>query len=95
MEAIINQPPLTVVADVDKTKTALTGVIAQSGGSFPKYDGDYEVTPSLSEEIKLETAKKVMTDDVTVHKVPRYDVANTAGGTTVYIGIGGMEDGSQ
>lgn len=95
MEVIINRPPLTVVADVDKAKTALTGVVAQSGGSFPKYEGEYEVTPSMSEEIVLETAKKVMTDDVTVHKVPRYDVANTAGGTTVYIGIGGMEDGSQ
>ena len=86
MEAIINRQPLTVVADVDKTKSVLTGVVAQSGGSFPKYEGDYEVTPSLSEDITLETAKKLMTDDVTVHKVPRYDVENTAGGITVYIG---------
>jgi hypothetical protein len=86
VEAVINKKPLTVDVVVGKTKDKLAGVIAQSGGSFPKYEGDYEVTPSLSEEIKLETAKKLMTDDVTVHKVPRYDVTNEAGGTTIYIG---------
>ena len=68
------------------TGNKLTGVIAQSGGSYPKYEGEYEVIPSLAEDIKLETAKKVMTDDVTVKKLPRYDVANEAGGTTVYLG---------
>lgn len=68
------------------TGNKLTGVIAQSGGSFPRYEGEYEVIPSLAEDIKLETAKKVMTDDVTVKKLPRYDVANEAGGTTVYLG---------
>ncbi len=77
------------------TGNKLTGVIAQSGGSFPKYEGEYEVIPSLAEDIKLETAKKVMTDDVTVKKVPRYDVANEAGGTTIYIGIGGMDNGGE
>lgn len=84
-----------IQAPVNSSTRKLTGVIAQSGGSFPKYEGDYEVTPSLSEEIKLETAKKLMTDDVTVKKVPRYDVANEAGGTTIYIGIGGIDNGSE
>lgn len=73
---------VAVVGNTNK----LTGVIAQSGGSFPKYEGDYEVVPSLAEDITLETAKKLMTDDVTVKKLPRYDVANEAGGTTVYLG---------
>ncbi len=86
MEAVISKKPLIVVAAIDKTKDKLTGVIGQSGGSYPTYEGEYEVTPSLSEEIKLETAKKLMTDDVTVKKVPRYDVSNEAGGKTVYIG---------
>ena len=92
MEAIINKKPLTVVAAVDKAKDKLTGVIGQSGGGFPKYEGEYEVTPSMSEDITLETAKKLMTDDLTVKKVPRYDVTNEAGGTTSY--IGGMVNGS-
>ena len=71
---------------VGSNTSKLTGVIAQSGGSFPKYEGEYEVTPSLAEDITLNTAKKLMTDDVTVKKLPRYDVANEAGGTTVYLG---------
>lgn len=75
---------LNVVVGSNANK--LTGVIAQSGGSFPKYEGEYEVVPSLAEDITLETAKKLMTDDVTVKKLPRYDVANEAGGTTVYLG---------
>ena len=71
---------------VGSNTNKLTGVIAQSGGSFPKYEGEYEVTPSLAEDITLNTAKKLMTYDVTVKKLPRYDVANEAGGTTVYLG---------
>ena len=86
MEAVIdrNNPAIHVTVAGDRNK--LTGVIAQSGGSYPKYEGEYEIIPSLAEDITLETAKKLMTDDVTVKKLPRYDVANEAGGTTVYLG---------
>lgn len=86
MEAVINRTSPAIHVTVAGGRNKLTGVIAQSGGSFPKYEGEYEVVPSLAEDIKLETAKKVMADDVTVKKVPRYDVANEAGGTTIYIG---------
>ena len=86
MEAVINRNSPAIHVTVAGGRNSLTGVIAQSGGSFPKYEGEYEVIPSLAEDIKLETAKKLMTDDVTVKKLPRYDVANEAGGTTVYLG---------
>lgn len=86
MEAVIDRNSPAIHVTVAGNRNKLTGVIAQSGGSYPKYEGEYEVTPSLAEDIKLETAKKVMTDDVTVKKLPRYDVANEAGGTTVYLG---------
>lgn len=86
MEAVINRNSPAIYVTVAGGKNKLTGVIAQSGGSYPKYEGEYEVIPSLAEDIKLETAKKLMTDDVTVKKLPRYDVANEAGGTTVYLG---------
>lgn len=49
------------------------------------YDGEYMVTPSPEAQV-LETAKKLMKDDVTVKKIPFYNVSNTAGGSTVYIG---------
>lgn len=86
MEAVINRNSPAIHVTVAGGRNKLTGVIAQSGGSFPKYEGEYEVVPSLAEDIKLDTAKKLMTDDVTVKKLPRYDVANEAGGTTVYLG---------
>ncbi len=75
------------------TGNKLTGVIAQSGGSYPKYEGEYEVTPSMKNDITLETAKKVMTDNVTVKKIPRYDVSNEAGGTTIYIAMKEVQNG--
>lgn len=86
MEAVIDRNSPAFHVTVAGNRNKLTGVIAQSGGSYPKYEGEYEVIPSLAEDIKLETAKKLMTDDVTVKKLPRYDVANEAGGTTVYLG---------
>lgn len=82
-----------IQAPVNSSTRKLTGVIAQSGGSFPKYEGDYEVTPSMKNNITLETAKKLMTDNVTVKKIPRFDVSNEAGGTTVYIATKEVQNG--
>lgn len=51
----------------------------------PKYTGAYTVTPDV-EPITLQTKDKVMTDDVTVFKIPLWEVSNPFGGTTIYIG---------
>lgn len=48
------------------------------------YDGEYSITPQRVAQV-LDTGGKMMTDDVTVKKIPRYDVANESG-TTVIIG---------
>lgn len=47
--------------------------------------GPYEVIPSTTDDIILETKRKTMTDDVTVFKIPYYETMNTSG-YTVYIG---------
>lgn len=61
-----------------------------SGGSIQyqgeTYAGPYEVTPLVASEVVLETRKKLMRDDVTVRKVPQYEVSNDAGGYTLTIG---------
>lgn len=49
------------------------------------YDGEYEVTPSKSDQI-LATKNKSMIMDLTVKRVPFYETSNTQGGTTIYIG---------
>ena len=53
---------------------------------IPEYEGAYEVIPSAQLTQKLNTAKKVLTKDVTVHKIPYYEMDNEAGGMTIYIG---------
>lgn len=49
------------------------------------YVGSYEVTPKAWEEQTLETAHKLMTDDVTVFRVPYYETVNLFDGKTAYI----------
>lgn len=48
------------------------------------YRGAYEVTPKVDEQV-LQTAQKLMADDVTINAIPIYDVSNNSGGSTVYI----------
>lgn len=58
-----------------------------SGGTaLPEnYPGPYEVTPKGSEQ-ELETENKYLTDNIIVREIKRWDVGNTSGGNTVYIG---------
>lgn len=50
----------------------------------PEYEGPYEVTPQVEAQT-LETAGKIMKNDVAVKAIPIYEVSNTSGGSTVYI----------
>lgn len=59
-------------------------IIEGSGGKLPTYDGEYEVTPKISEQ-ELETRNKSMTDNVKVLSIPFSEVINPEGGTTVNI----------
>lgn len=52
---------------------------------FPEYEGEYEVTPKVESQ-SLPTAEKYLLQDVLINSIPRYDVSNTSGGKTVYIG---------
>ena len=49
------------------------------------YTGSYEVTPKAWSIQTLETAHKLLTDNVTVFKVPYYETSNIFDGLTVYI----------
>ena len=73
--SIIPQDPVTVHVDA---------VTRTSANDVPVYDGPYEAIPKVEAQT-LPTAKKLMTDDVTVHGVPFYEVSNDQGGNTVYI----------
>lgn len=51
---------------------------------FDYYTGAYEVIPRAYEEVILPTQGLMMSDDVTVHRVPYFLVHNDSG-NTVYI----------
>lgn len=49
------------------------------------YEGPYEVIPDFIDQT-LETATKIMSDDVVVKEIPVAEVSNPAGGVTLTIG---------
>lgn len=51
-----------------------------------KYEGEYDITPSTYNDRVLATQNLVMTKDVTVRKIPQFEVSNTSNGKTLIIG---------
>ena len=50
----------------------------------PEYAGPYDITPLFSTQT-LPTAKRLMQQDVTIKKIPQYEVSNDYG-TTLILG---------
>lgn len=50
-----------------------------------KYRGEYDVIPKPAEQT-LETKERFLEEDVRIKAIPFYEVGNTSGGDTVYIG---------
>lgn len=62
-------------------------VINKSGeGRLPDYLGKYTITPKVK-EIVLPTKDKSMLRDITIFQIPYSSVKNSAGGTTITIGL--------
>ena len=55
-----------------------------SGACMP-YEGSYEITPAIESQT-LPTADRRMQADLTVLKIPYYEVGNTQNGKTIIIG---------
>lgn len=51
----------------------------------PEYSGPYDITPLFTAQV-LPTAKKLMQKDVTIRKIPQYEVSNDSNGYTLIIG---------
>lgn len=62
---------------VDVTGTTVVGA--------PEYSGPYDITPLFSAQV-LPTAKRLMQQDLTIKKIPQYEVANDSNGYTLIIG---------
>ena len=84
----------TQIADAIRSKKGTSAIIPAL--NFPKeisdissndllyYAGEYTVTPKTSSQ-PLETRDRVMTENLTVGKIPYFEVTNTANGKTVTI----------
>ena len=78
--AIVVTVPTAPTIEVQLQDVSLINVVGE------KYEGDYDVTPSTYNDKVLATRNLVMTKDVTVRKIPQFEVSNTAGGKTLIIG---------
>ena len=61
-------------------------VTIRGGGGGEPYTGEYDVTPKVSTPVVLQTEGKTMKKDVTVLKIPQFEVSNPEGGKTLIIG---------
>lgn len=62
---------------VDVTGTAVV--------SAPEYAGPYDITPLFSAQT-LPTAKRLLQQNITIKKIPQYEVTNDSNGYTLIIG---------
>ena len=50
---------------------------------LPAYEGEYEVTPKTYDEQTLQTVNKKMLKNVTIKKIPQFEVSNEYGCTLI------------
>lgn len=68
-------------------ESTLSGTLSvATGNNYDVYTGDYEVIPKVEDEQILETAHKLLTDNILVAKVPYFETSNDSNGKTAYIG---------
>lgn len=78
--AIVVAVPAAPTIEVQLQDVSLTNVVGE------EYEGDYEVTPSTYNDKVMATQNMVMSKDVTIRKIPQFEVSNTADGKTLIIG---------
>ena len=75
--------------DINNGKSVNSGGLEDSVFTYqaPVYNGEYNIIPKAYEEQVLQTKEKTLLENVTVQKVPYYEVSNSSGGNTVNIAI--------
>ena len=74
----------TEISQVFKATFGVVQPVTQYIGG-EEYKGDYIITPKVEAQT-MPTKDKVLTEDVTIKSIPFFNVSNTSGGSTVYIG---------
>lgn len=68
---------------VKPINTISVGFNVGGTSQIPPYDGEYEVTPKTYDEQVLPTRNKRMINNLTVKKIPQYEVSNDSGYTLI------------
>lgn len=88
MQGVIE--PVQIISGELKKEVHIEGVLSVGGlavtDDVPQYVGDYVITPNTTEDITLETAKKLLVNDLVVEKIPYAEVTNNSNGKTITIG---------
>ena len=85
IELYINSEEYELVAENQEFELEVEPALMVYTGGEP-YVGGYEVTPKVAQSTVLETANKVLAKDITVKKIPQFEVSNEAAGKTLIIG---------
>ena len=72
------------VSSASSLRFDLQAVLIEGGGK--PYNGPYEVSPEFDTDIELPTKGTMPKEDIAVLKIPKYEVSNESGGTTLIIG---------
>ena len=67
-------------------KIGVDTAIIVGKGEYDYYEGHTTVTPLAHSQTVLETAGKVVLDNIKVLKIPYYETSNLSDGYTAYIG---------
>ena len=78
-------PDHVITGELARGHTITGELTIPSTPGLELYGGPYEVTPKAWDEQVLATDGKLMSDDVTVFKVPYYETINLFDGKTAYI----------
>lgn len=89
LQAIITSELIKIIR-AEVTTNILSGISAHVdasviGSGNERYEGDYEITPTFETQV-LDTAHKVLEDDISVSPIPVERFINQWGGETVIIG---------
>lgn len=83
LDLTINKNPVINVT-IGKTSQNINVALGLGGSKVPKYDGKYDITPTIDGET-LNTENKLMEKNVNIRPIPFYEVSNASQGETIYI----------
>lgn len=87
LSGVVSIQELSLSGKVSILEASLSGVVSIPAAiTVPFYEGEYVVTPKVESDSVLPTNGKQMQQDVTVLKIPQFEVSNESGGKTLIIG---------